>query len=262
MVVLKALALGIVEGVTEFLPISSTGHLIVASSVIDYPATSRETFEIFIQMGAILAVVWHYWRPLLRLATASATDAHARRLIGKVLLAVVPAAVVGFLFHHSIEAYLFSTRVVGMSLIVGGFVIVVVERTPLRFDVQRIEHARWMQSSWIGLAQVLSLIPGVSRAGATIIGGMLAGLNRPAATQFSFYLSIPTMCAASLYSLYKARHVLSAHDVLPLSVGFVAAFVSALIVVRAFIGFVQRHDFTGFGYYRIVAGVTILLLLG
>ncbi|MBP1684449.1 MAG: uppP [Deltaproteobacteria bacterium] len=262
MVVLKALALGIVEGVTEFLPISSTGHLIVASSLIDYPATSRETFEIFIQMGAILAVVWHYWRQLLQLVTASAADDQARSLIGKVLLAFLPAAVVGFLFHRIIEDYLFSTRVVAASLIVGGVLIVVLERIQLRFDVQQIDKARWTQSLWVGLAQVFSLVPGVSRAGATIIGGMLAGLNRPVATQFSFYLSIPTMCAASLYSLLKARHLLSLHDVLPLSVGFVAAFVSALIVVRAFIGFVQRHDFTGFGYYRILAGLTVLFFVG
>jgi undecaprenyl-diphosphatase len=262
MVVWKALVLGVVEGVTEFLPISSTGHLIVASSIVDYPAASRETFEIFIQMGAILAVVWHYWQPLRRLVGDSAVDQSARVLIGKVLLAFLPAAAVGFLFHRSIEAHLFSPRVVAASLIVGGVIIIAVERTPVRFDVAQITHVRWAQSWWVGLAQVLSLIPGVSRAGATIIGGMLAGLNRPAATQFSFYLSIPTMCAASLYSLFKARHLLAVDDVIPLSVGFVAAFISALIVVRAFIGFVQRHDFTGFGYYRILAGLAVLFLLG
>lgn len=262
MVVLKALVLGIVEGVTEFLPISSTGHLIVASSLIDYPAASRESFEIFIQMGAILAVVWHYWRPLLQLVTASPVDVRARVLIGKVVLAFLPAAAVGFLFHRAIEEHLFSTRVVAASLIVGGVIILLVERRSLRFDVEEIGQAGWTHAVWVGLAQVLSLIPGVSRAGATIIGGMLAGLNRPAATQFSFYLSIPTMCAASLYSLFKARHLLSVHDVMPLSVGFVAAFISALIVVRAFISFVQRHNFTGFGYYRILAGLAVLFFLG
>jgi undecaprenyl-diphosphatase len=262
MVVLKALALGIVEGVTEFLPISSTGHLIIASSIIDYPAASRETFEIFIQMGAILAVVWHYWRPLLQLVTASTVDEKARVLIGKVLLAFLPAAVVGSLFHRLVEEHLFSTQVVAATLIVGGLIIILVERRTLRFDVQQIDQARWTQALWVGLAQVLSLIPGMSRAGATIIGAMLAGFNRPAATQFSFYLSIPTMCAASLYSLFKARHLLSVHDVMPLGVGLAAAFVSALIVVRAFIGFVQRHDFTGFGYYRILAGLAVLFFLG
>jgi undecaprenyl-diphosphatase len=258
---LKALVLGVVEGVTEFLPISSTGHLIVASSIIDYPAASRETFEIFIQMGAILAVVWHYWKPLLRLVTDAAVEERSRVLIGKVLLAFLPAAGVGFLFHRLIEEHLFSPRVVAASLIAGGLIIIILERRGMQFDVREIGATRWTQALWVGLAQVLSLIPGVSRAGSTIIGGMLAGLNRPTATQFSFYLSIPTMCAASLYSLFKARHLLAAQDVLPLSIGFVAAFISALIVVRAFITFVQRHTFTGFGYYRILAGLAILLFL-
>jgi undecaprenyl-diphosphatase len=262
MLALKALALGIVEGVTEFLPISSTGHLIVASAVIDYPEASRETFEIFIQMGAILAIVWHYWTPLLQLATSSAVEEKSRVLIGKVMLAFLPAAAVGFLCHRGIEEYLFSPKFVAATLIVGGFIIIFVERRVWHFEVREIGQTRWLQAFYIGLAQVLSLLPGMSRAGATIIGGMLAGLNRPAATQFSFYLSIPTMCAASLYSLFKARHLLSVHDVMPLSVGFVAAFFSALIVVRAFIAFVQRHKFTGFGYYRILAGLAILFFLG
>jgi undecaprenyl-diphosphatase len=262
MIVLKALALGIVEGITEFLPISSTGHLIVASAIIDYPETSRETFEIFIQLGAILAVVWNYWKPLLKLAERAPAEEESRNLIGKVLLAFMPAAVVGFLFHRLIEEYLFSPTVVAGSLIVGGVIIIIVERRDLRFDVSDIGNTRWMQALWVGLAQVLSMIPGVSRAGATIIGGMVAGLNRPASTQFSFYLSIPTMFAASLYSLFKARHLLSLHDAVPLATGFVAAFVSALLVVRVFIHFVQRHKFTGFGYYRVLAGLAILSLLG
>lgn len=262
MLALKALALGIVEGVTEFLPISSTGHLIVASAVIDYPEASRETFEIFIQMGAILAIVWHYWTPLLQLTTSSVVEEKSRTLIGKVMLAFLPAAVVGFLFHRAIEEYLFSPRFVAATLIFGGFIIILVERRVWHFEVREIGRARWLQAFYVGLAQVLSLLPGMSRAGATIIGGMLAGLDRPTATQFSFYLSIPTMCAASLYSLFKARHLLSAHDVMPLSVGFVAAFFSALVVVRAFITFIQRHKLTGFGYYRILAGLAILYLLG
>jgi undecaprenyl-diphosphatase len=260
MIVLKALALGIVEGVTEFLPISSTGHLIVASAVIDYPETSRETFEIFIQLGAILAVVWHFRGHLLGLLTRAPSDATARAMIGKVLLAFVPAAVAGFLFHRAIEHHLFSPMVVAGSLIAGGVVIIAVERRSWCFRVGTFEAVGWAQAWWVGVAQVLSLIPGVSRAGATIIGGMFAGLDRPVSTQFSFYLSIPTMFAASLYSLFKARHLLAAADALPLAAGFAAAFVSALLVVRAFVTFVQRHDFTGFGYYRIVAGLLIFAL--
>jgi undecaprenyl-diphosphatase len=262
MIALKALVLGIVEGITEFLPISSTGHLIVASYIIDYPQASRETFEIFIQLGAILAVVWHYWKPLLGLVARAPAQEESRNLIGKVLLAFMPAAIVGFLFHRLIEEYFFSPTVVAGSLIVGGIIIIIVERRPRHFEVHEINGTRWMQALWVGVAQVLSMIPGVSRAGATIIGGMLVGLDRPASTQFSFYLCIPTMFAASLYSLFKARHLLTIHDALPLAIGFVVAFVSALVVVRAFIHFVQRHDFTGFGYYRILAGLAVLLLLG
>lgn len=262
MLILKALVLGIVEGVTEFLPVSSTGHLIVASVVVDYPEASRATFEIFIQLGAILAIVWHFRAHLWEVVSHAATARADRELIGKVLLAFVPAAAVGLLFHQAIEARLFSPAVVATSLIVGGVVIIGVERHTWRFGVHVIEETGWMHAFWVGVAQVLSLIPGVSRAGATIVGGMLAGLDRPVATQFSFYLSIPTMFAASGYSLFKARHLLSASDVGPLAVGFVAAFVSAWLVVRAFIAFVQRHPLTVFGYYRIAVGLVILALLG
>jgi len=260
MIVLKAVILGIVEGVTEFLPISSTGHLIVASAVVSYPESSRATFEIFIQLGAILAIVWLYLDHLLGLVQRAPSDEQARDLLGKVMLAFVPAAAVGFLFHQFIEDYLFSPTFVAATLIAGGVIIVAVERRTWHFTVETIEATGWRQAFWVGVSQVLSLLPGVSRAGATIIGGMFAGLNRPASTQFSFYLSIPTLFAASLYSLFKARHLLVAGDALPLAVGFVSAFVSALIVVRAFITYVQRHDFTGFGYYRIAAGLLILAL--
>jgi undecaprenyl-diphosphatase len=261
MIVLKALALGIVEGVTEFLPISSTGHLIVASQIINYPETSRVTFEIFIQLGAILAVVWHYRKHLSQLALQAPSDEPTRVVIGKVLLAFLPAAAFGLLFHRAIEQYLFSPTFVATTLIVGGVIILVLERRGWRIETRTIEQTRWQQAFWVGMAQVLSLLPGVSRAGATIIGGMLTGMERPAATQFSFYLSIPTMLAASLYSLFKARHLLAATDVLPLTVGFVVSFISALLVVRAFITFVQRHTFIGFGYYRIAFGLLVLAVL-
>lgn len=261
MIILKALVLGIVEGVTEFLPVSSTGHLILASAVVNYPEAARATFEIFIQLGAILAVVWHFRAHLTDLLTRAASDASARELIGKVLLAFVPAAAVGFLFHHAIEEHLFRPWVVATTLIVGGIIIIAVERRTWHFTVHTIEQTSWVQSVWVGVAQILSLMPGMSRAGATIIGGMFAGLDRPAATQFSFYLSMPTLFAASLYSLFKARHDLVAADVMPLAVGFVAAFISALIVVRAFIGFVQHNRFTAFGYYRIAIGLLVLALL-
>jgi undecaprenyl-diphosphatase len=258
MTILKALLLGIIEGATEFLPVSSTGHLIVASTVLDYPAASRATFEIFIQLGAILAVVWHFRVPLWETTRGALSHAEDRNLLLKVCLAFLPAAVVGLFFHRAIEHYLFSPFIVGLTLMVGGVLIVAIERRQWSFSVDRIAGITWGQALWVGVAQVLSLVPGVSRAGATIIGGMFAGLNRPAATQFSFYLSIPTMAAASLYSLIKARAELVSDDALLLAVGFVTAFVSALLVVRAFLAFVQRHDFTPFGYYRIALGALLL----
>jgi undecaprenyl-diphosphatase len=261
MIILKALALGIVEGVTEFLPVSSTGHLILASALVNYPQAACATFEIFIQLGAILAVVWHFRTHLLDLVTRAASASAARELIGKVLLAFVPAAAVGFLFHRAIEDYLFSPPFVAATLIIGGVIIIAVERRTWRFDAHAIEQTSWQQAFWVGMAQILSLLPGVSRAGATIIGGMFAGLDRPASTQFSFYLSIPTLFAASLFSLFKARHDLHGGDAMPLAVGFSVSFVSALIVVRAFISFVQRNRFTAFGYYRIAIGLLVLALL-
>lgn len=261
MLVLKAVLLGIVEGVTEFLPVSSTGHLIVVSALIDYPEASRATFDIFIQLGAILAVVWNYRQPLGTMVATLPSKPASQALAAQVLLAFFPAALAGFLFHRAIEAHLFSPTVVAVTLIAGGVFIVLIERRQWRFDVHTIDATTWRHALIVGLAQVLSLIPGMSRAATTILGGMFAGMNRPASTQFSFYLSIPTLCAASLYSLFKARNDLTAADAVPLAVGFVFSFLSALLVVRAFIGFVQRHTFTGFGYYRIAIGVVLLLIL-
>lgn len=260
LLVLKALVLGIVEGIAEFLPISSTGHLIIASAIVDYPAAQRETFEIFIQLGAILAVVWHYRTNLWELVRRAPRDTAARNLIFKVGLAFFPAAVVGLLFHKTIERYLFSPVNVAMAMIVGGLIILAVERSLRRPAVASVEDTRWSDAAWIGIAQVTSLYPGVSRSGATIIGGMLSGLSRRTATEFSFYLAVPTLIAASIYSLLKSLHELSATDALPFAIGSLAAFVSALLVIRSFLTYVQAHDFRVFGYYRIVAGVVVLLV--
>jgi undecaprenyl-diphosphatase len=257
---LKAFVLGIVEGATEFLPVSSTGHLIIASDWLGYPEASRATFEIFIQLGAILAVFWHYRVDLLQLARSLPSRPESRALVAKVLLAFLPAAFVGLLFHHWIEDNLFSMRAVALALVAGGLVILLVERRQWRPAVQQMENMRWSDALWVGIAQVASLYPGVSRAGATIIGGLLAGMSRPAATQFSFYLALPTISAASLFSLLKSLDELGAADVVPLAVGFVTAFASALLVIRAFIRFVQSHDFRIFGWYRIVFGLLILAL--
>lgn len=255
----KAVVLGIVEGATEFLPISSTGHLIIAADLVRFPVAMRDTFEIFIQLGAILAVFWHYRATLLDLARRAPRDADAQGLIGKVLIAFVPAAAVGFLVHHWIEAHLFSVRAVAWAMIVGGVVIWVVERLPHRETVTTLEGTRWRDAIAVGVAQIASLYPGTSRSAATIIGGMLSGMSRPAATQFSFFLALPTLTAASLFSLLKAIHEIHSDEAVALALGLVAAFVSALIVIRAFLAFVQTHDFRPFAYYRIIVGALLLL---
>lgn len=260
LLILQSIILGIIEGATEFLPVSSTGHLIVATELLDFPRSSRGTFEIFIQLGAILAVVWEFRRPLQgTVRGALASPGADRDLMGKVLLAFIPAAIIGLLAGSTIQAYLFNVTTVGTALIVGGVVILVVERWHWAFTAARVEDVAWRQALYIGLAQVTAMIPGVSRAGATIIGGVLAGLDRPTATQFSFYLAIPTMVAASSYSLLKSLDELSRADIVPFAVGFVVSFVTAMVVVRAFLGYVRHHDFRVFGYYRIVAGAAILL---
>lgn len=258
---LKALVMGIVEGVTEFLPISSTGHLILVGDWIGYPQASRVTMEIFIQMGAILAVFWQYGAALRDLAVRAPHDGAARELIAKVLLAFVPAAVVGLLCHHAIEEHLFNPLSVASALVLGGILLIVIERRPRAVTIATVEATRWSDAFWVGVAQVASLFPGVSRAGATIVGGLLVGMSRPVATDFSFYLALPTVSAASLFSLAKDIHLLGRGDVAPLAVGFVAAYVSALLVIRSFLRFVRSHDFQGFGWYRIVFGAIVLVFL-
>ena len=261
LLLLKSLFLGVVEGATEFLPVSSTGHLIVASDLVGYPEDSRATFEIFIQLGAILAVFWHYRTELLDLAARVPSDDRARDLVLKVALAFLPAAAVGFLLHHWIEEHLFSIHAVAAALIAGGVILVIVESRRRTAAVDDIERVHWSDAGWVGVAQVASLYPGVSRAGATIVGGLLVGLSRPVATQFSFYLALPTVAAASVFSLLKNLGHLTAADAPPLALGFVAAFVSALLVIRGFIRYVQTHDFRVFGYYRIALGIVLLALL-
>lgn len=256
----KAIVLGIVEGATEFLPVSSTGHLIIASDWLAYPVEQRATFEIFIQLGAIVAVYWHFRRELLDLALRATRQRSAAELAGKVLLAFLPAGFVGFLVHHWIEEHLFSVTAVAMALIAGGVVIWLVERAPRRPTVTDIEATRWRDAIAVGLAQITSLFPGVSRSAATIIGGMLSGMSRPAATQFSFYLALPTLTAASLFSLAKALPTIDAGEASSLGVGLVSAFITALLVIRAFLRFVQTHDFRPFAYYRIAFGVLLLVL--
>ncbi|MGN6390733.1 MAG: undecaprenyl-diphosphate phosphatase [Gemmatimonadales bacterium] len=256
-----AALLGLLEGVTEFIPVSSTGHLILASQWLGETGETAKTFDIFIQLGAILAIVWLYRARLIRALADARTDPVSRRFLLNLLIAFLPAAIVGFLAHDAIKARLFTPMVVAIALVVGGILILVIERLRPDVRVTDVNDIRPRTALGIGLAQVLSLIPGTSRSGATIMGGYALGLSRRAATEFSFFLSIPVMFAATLYDLLKSRAALSAADVPGFAVGFVVAFIAAVIVVRAFLSYVSRHSFAVFAWYRIVFGILLLFLL-
>ncbi|MEP6687159.1 MAG: undecaprenyl-diphosphate phosphatase [Gemmatimonadales bacterium] len=258
---LKAALLGLIEGVTEFIPVSSTGHLILASHWLGETGEAAKTFDIFIQLGAILAIVWLYRQRLTHALLAARSEPASRRFLVNLLIAFLPAAIVGFLAHDWIKARLFTPTVVSVALVVGGLLILLIERLHPRERVAEVGEVPPPTALGIGLAQVLSLIPGTSRSGATIMGGYALGLSRRAATEFSFFLSIPVMVAATGYDLLKSRGALSLADAPAFAVGFAVAFVSALIVVKAFLGFVSRHSFAAFAWYRIALGLVLLLLL-
>ena len=262
--------LGIVEGLTEFIPVSSTGHLIVADNLLhfqDYLGANgkekAELFEIFIQLGAILAIGLVYRQKLIGAATRSFTEnGPDRKLAIMLALAFLPVAIIGKLSNKYIEAHLFSPKTVAGALIVGGLLILLIERLPLRPRTETTEGMTLGQAFGVGCAQVLSLFPGTSRSAATIMGGLIAGIRRPAATEFSFLLSFPTMMAATIYKLWQSRHVLHEPDIRgALAVGFVVAFVVALAVVKWLIRYVQTHDFTLFAVYRLLFGAVILYLV-
>ena len=258
---LDTILLGLVEGLTEFLPVSSTGHLILVDDLLGFKGPPGQVFEIVIQLGAILAVCVLYIRKLLAVVIGAPVDAAARRFIFNLLWAFLPAAVVGLLAHGFIKSVLFSPWVVSVTLIVGGVAILVIERVrpvPIHHDGDTLPA---LTAFKIGCAQVVAMIPGVSRAGATIMGAMLFKVDRRTATEFSFFLAIPTMVAATFYDLYKNRALLSLDDLQVITIGFVVAFLSALIVVRALIDFVGRHGFGAFAWYRIVVGALMLGLL-
>jgi undecaprenyl-diphosphatase len=258
---IKAALLGLVEGVTEFIPVSSTGHLILASHWLGETGEAGKTFDIFIQLGAILAIVWLYRERLVQAVAAAGRDEPSRRFLLNLLIAFLPAAIVGFLAHDWIKARLFTPVVVALALVIGGVLILLIERLGPVERVAEVGEVRPPTALGIGLVQVLSLVPGTSRSGATIMGGYALGLSRRAATEFSFFLSIPVMFAATLFDLLKSRGALSAADAPVFAVGFVTAFASALIVVRAFLGYVSRHSFAAFAWYRIVVGLLLLLVL-
>ncbi len=267
---LSAVLLGVVEGLTEFLPISSTGHLIVAENLIGY-RDAGETFTIVIQLGAILAVVFYYWRLLIaKLSGLFRGERLSVRFWLNIVVACIPAAVIGLLFEKRIKGLLFTPTVVAISLIVGGIILYIIETRRSEVPhaanaaVPDLDHITLRQALWVGVAQVFSvLFPGTSRSGSSIVGGLLSGMNRVTATAFSFFLGIPLLGAAGLYSLYKARDALSqvAGGTSALLIGTVVSFVVALASVSWLLRYVSGHDFKGFAIYRIIAGVVILILV-
>lgn len=256
---LHALILGIVEGLTEFLPISSTGHLILVGDLLNFNDDKGKVFEIVIQFGAILAVIWEYRRKIGSVIIGLGRDPLANRLVINLMIAFLPAAVLGLLFGKLIKVHLFQPVPVAMAFLVGAVLILWAERRPHRIRVENVDDLSAIDAFKVGCAQCLALIPGTSRSGATIVGGLLFGLSRKAATEFSFFLAIPTLSAATFYELYKGRHLFSADDLGLFSVGFIASFISAFLCVRWLLRFISSHDFTPFAWYRIVFGLIVLI---
>ena len=260
---LKALIMGLVEGFTEFLPISSTGHLILAGSLLNFTSETAKVFDIAIQAGAILAVMWEYRARIGTVLGGLGSDKRQQKFVVNLIIAFLPAAVMGFLFSKAIKAHLFAPVPVAAAFIIGALVILWAEKRHKTLAgshrVETVDDMTALDALKVGCAQVLALVPGTSRSGATIIGGMLFGLSRKAATEFSFFLAIPTLLAATLYSVVKERALLSAADLPLFLIGGIAAFGSAFLCVRWLLRFISSHDFTGFAWYRIVFGIVILV---
>ena len=259
---IKAAIMGIVEGLTEFLPISSTGHLILAGALLGFDDDKAKVFDIAIQTGAILAVIIVYWQKIRDTVVALPTQKQAQRLAFNVLIAFLPAVVMGLLFGKAIKTHLFTPVVVATTFIIGGFIILWAEKRQSNVAtaarIQDADDMTFMDAIKVGLVQCLAMIPGTSRSGATIIGGMLLGLSRKAATDFSFYLAIPTLIGAGAYSLIKERALLSMADAPLFGVGLLFSFISAWLCIRWLLKFIATHSFVGFAYYRIAFGLVVL----
>ncbi|PVE25862.1 undecaprenyl-diphosphatase [Microvirga sp. KLBC 81] len=251
--IIEALFLGLIEGLTEFLPVSSTGHLLLVGHFLGFQSTGK-TFEVLIQLGAILAILSVYFSKLWTIAKALPYDPDARRFVVGVVVAFLPAALIGAVLHGFIKEVLFNPWIVCMTLIAGGFVLLLVDRMP--FQATQDDATRFPLSMYlkIGLLQCLAMIPGVSRSGATIVGAMLMGASKRAAAEFSFFLALPTMAGAFTYDLLKNYKILSADDAVTIVAGFIAAFIAAVVVVRTLLAYVSRHGFTPFAYWRIIVG--------
>jgi undecaprenyl-diphosphatase len=256
---LKALVMGVVEGLTEFLPISSTGHLILTGSLLNFDDDKAKVFDIAIQTGAIFAVILVYWQKILDTLVALPSQKQAQRLTLNVLIGFLPAAVLGLLVYKAIKNHLFNPPVVAGAFLVGAFIILWVEKIAKPVPrILEVDDMTAVDALKVGLVQCLGMIPGTSRSGATIIGGMLLGLSRKAATEFSFFLAIPTLIGAGAYSLYKERSLLSVADLPLFGVGLVVSFISAWLCIRWLLRYIATHSFVGFAYYRIVFGLVVL----
>ncbi|OJX28266.1 MAG: undecaprenyl-diphosphatase [Burkholderiales bacterium 68-12] len=259
----KAAVMGVVEGLTEFLPISSTGHLILAGALLGFDDAKAKVFDIAIQTGAIFAVILVYWQKIRATLVALPSQRQAQRFALNVLIAFLPAVVLGLLAGKAIKAHLFTPMVVASTFILGGFVILWAERRPASHTrVHSVDDMTPLDALKVGLVQCLAMVPGTSRSGATIIGGMLLGLSRQAATDFSFFLAIPTLIGAGVYSLYKERALLSLADLPLFAVGLVASFISAWLCVRWLLRYIATHSFVPFAWYRIAFGIVVLVTAG
>ena len=254
----QALILGIVEGLTEFLPISSTGHQIIVADLLDFGGERAMAFNIIIQLGAILAVVWEFRRKILDVVVGLPTQPNARRFTANLLIAFLPAVVLGVVFADLIHEYLFNPVTVAAALVVGGVVMLWAERREHEVHAHSVDDITWKDALKVGFAQCLAMIPGTSRSGSTIIGGLLFGLSRKTATEFSFFLAMPTMVGAAVYSGYKYRDLFQPADLPVFAIGFVTAFIFAMIAVKGLLRFIANHSYAAFAWYRIVFGLLIL----
>ncbi|KIV67476.1 Undecaprenyl-diphosphatase [Pseudomonas sp. FeS53a] len=254
----QALLLGIVEGLTEFLPISSTGHQIIVADLIGFGGERFEAFNIIIQLGAILAVVWEYRRKVFDIVVGLPRQRSAQRFTLNLLVAFLPAVVLGVAFADLIHHYLFNPITVATALVIGGVIMLWAERRQHRTEADTVDEMTWKHALKVGCAQCLALIPGTSRSGATIIGGLVFGLSRKAATEFSFFLAMPTMVGAAVYSGYKYRHLFQSADLPVFALGFVVSFIFAMLAVRALLKFIASHSYAVFAWYRIGFGLLIL----
>ncbi|MDT4289272.1 undecaprenyl-diphosphate phosphatase [Methylomonas sp. MO1] len=257
--IIKSLILGVVEGLTEFLPISSTGHLILAGDLLDFNDDKAKLFTIVIQVGAILAICWEYRAKIGSVLSGLTSDRQAQKFVLNLMIAFMPLATLGLLFGKHIKAALFKPVPVALAFIIGAFVIIWAEKREHKIRVESVDDLSPLDALKLGIAQAFALIPGTSRSGATIIGGLLFGLSRKASTEFSFFLAIPTLVVASLYDLYKHRDLLHVEsDALSFAVGLIAAFISALLAVKGLLRYISHHDFIIFAWYRIVFGVVVI----